>query len=175
LQSASRKRITGHPTKLSKKQKDAALQDRDYLDLLRYVGVLRKRHGPASCEYLEARRRLVAKERKVIEQALTQFQEEWRAEQYQHIVSTCGKQDSAPMVDYEFERLLRLDRERSRLVRYIGIDVAHEENEKLPIVEDLLNLAYRRDVKCYLPGEEPTTDDRCPVVDCRKVLSRFVQ
>lgn len=79
------------------------------------------------------------------------------------------------MVDYEFQRLLRLDRERSRLVRYIGIDVAHEENEKLPIVEDLLNLAYRRDVKCYLPGEEPTADDRCPVVDCRKVLSRFVQ
>jgi hypothetical protein len=175
LQSASRKRIKGHPTKLSTKQEDAALQDPGYLELLRLVDVLRNEHGPASCEYLETRRRLDAKKRKVIEQALTEFQEEWRAEQYRQIVSTCGIQDSPLVVDYEFQRLLRLDRERSRLVYYIGINVVHEESKKLPIVEDLLALAYRKEAKCYLPGEEPTTDDRCPVADCRRVLSKFVQ
>jgi hypothetical protein len=115
LQTASRKRMRGHPTKLSKKQEEIALQDPEYLELRRCLEALREVHDSGSYEYNEARKRAAAKEYKIIQQALSKFQEEWRAEQHQHIVSTCGVQSSALPTDYEFQRLLRLDPERAHL------------------------------------------------------------
>lgn len=174
LQSSSRKRMKGHPTKLSAQQENAALQDPEYLELWSCADALRKAQGPASSEYRQAYSQVIAKKKKIIGQALTQFQEEWCAQQYQYIVNTCGIQDPAPTVDYEFQKLLRLDRERARLIPYIGISAVHEENEKLSIIDGLLLLAHRKELTCYLPDEEPTSSGQCPVADCRKLVTKFV-
>lgn len=124
--------MKGHPARMPAKQEHAALEDPEFLELWSCADAIRKAHGSASCEYRQARNRVVAKQKKVVNQALTQFQEEWRAERYQHIVSTSGMQDSVPAVDYEFQRLLRLDRERARLAQYIGTSAPTKRTRSCP-------------------------------------------
>ena len=171
FQGFSQFREKGLPRELPAKEKARVNRDPQLLKLQKRVQLLQS--GPVSNIDIKSATNEARNYRaRIMRKRLAQFQLEWVRQRRDWKINTRGKESPEDDTETDLENALsRIMPERSRLARMMLSDRPATERERKQCIADLCYLISQDSTAFSLP-EEGLIQGKCPVTDCKTVLTR---